>query len=454
MLVTKEAVELYHSLLNDQLVADSFEKFNQSLHARRLYFGNRPLCTVLRPQFYSKELWAYIVHETKTVLGAFGKAHAACMTNANLRAQLDLEAYEEELFSLDIGYEAPWTTSRLDSFFTREVGHPPRLRFVEYNAETPAGMSYADELASAFMELEPIKQFQQYYHIHNMPVQPDLLGALLDAWRQWGGTGTPQICIVDWQDLPTHNEHEICRDYFIANGCPTILADPQELEYRNGHLWVKDFRVDFIYKRVLSSELIDKLGVDNVIVRAIKDHAVCMSNAFSAKLMAKKASFALLSDEQNHYLFTSDEIAAIEAHIPWTRRVSERHTYFHGQTIDLVPFIADNRENLVLKPNDEYGGSGVVLGWEADSETWNATIQKALYTPYVVQERVAIGQGEYPYLEDGKLAIRQRMVDTDPYIFHGKRVNGCLTRISSQSLLNVTAGGGSVIPTFIIEKKH
>lgn len=178
-----------------------------------------------------------------------------------------------------------------------------------------------------------------------------------------------------------------------------------------------------------------------------------MSNAFSAKLMAKKASFALMSDEQNHHLFTPEEIHAIEAHIPWTRRVSERKTYFHGRPVDLVTFIAENRENLVLKPNDEYGGSGVVLGWEATAEQWNTTIQTALHTPHVVQERVAIGAEDYPYLENGKLAIHRRLVDTDPYIFHGQRVNGCLTRISSQSLMNVTAGGGSVVPTFIIEKK-
>lgn len=452
MLTTREAVDTYHRLLNDRVVADAFEIFNRSLRARRLYFGERPLCTVLRPQFYSKELWAYIVYETETVLKAFGKAHAACIANPLLRAQLDLEPYEEELFSLDIGYDAPWSTARLDSFMTIDNGQPS-LRFVEYNAETPAGMSYADELASAFLELEPIKRFQQHFHIHPMPVQQDLLAALLDAWRQWGGTTTPQIGIVDWQDLPTHNEHEICRNFFEANGCPSILADPRELEYRNGHLWVKDFRVDFIYKRVLCSELIDRTGMGNAIVRALKDRAVCMSNAFSAKLMAKKASFAVLSDEQNHHLFAPEEIMAIDAHIPWTRRVSERNTFFHGQAIDLVPFIADNREKLVLKPNDDYGGSGVVLGWEASPETWNASIQTALHTPYVVQERVAIGEDEFPYLENGKLAIRRRMVDTDPYIFHGRRVNGCLTRISSQSLLNVTAGGGSVTPTFIIEKR-
>jgi hypothetical protein len=38
-------------------------------------------------------------------------------------------------------------------------------------------------------------------------------------------------------------------------------------------------------------------------------------------------------------------------------------------------------------------------------------------------------------------------------VFNGKTVYGCLTRLSSLALLNVTAGGGSVVPTFVIHKK-
>jgi hypothetical protein len=30
-------------------------------------------------------------------------------------------------------------------------------------------------------------------------------------------------------------------------------------------------------------------------------------------------------------------------------------------------------------------------------------------------------------------------------------VSGCLTRLSSSALLNVTAGAGSVVPTYIVE---
>src|SRR5439155_4199853 len=135
---------------------------------------------------------------------------------------------------------------------------------------------------------------------------------------------TPQIGVIDWADVPTLNEHELCRAYFEEKGIRTLLADPRALEYHDGHLWAGDFRIDVIYKRVLCSELIDRMGMDNPIVRAVRDRAVVMSNAFSSKLMAKKASFAVLSDERNGNLFDETERAAIEAHIPWTRHVAER----------------------------------------------------------------------------------------------------------------------------------
>ena len=44
----------------------------------------------------------------------------------------------------------------------------------------------------------------------------------------------------------------------------------------------------------------------------------------------------------------------------------------------------------MLKPNDEYGGKGIVLGWLASEEEWNQTIQIALEHPYIVQARVEI----------------------------------------------------------------
>ncbi len=91
----QEAIETYHSLLNDQLAADTHEDMTARLKASSLYFGERPICTVIRPHFYLLKHWNYFKQETELLLSAFSKLHATCLKDANLRAQLDLEPYEE-----------------------------------------------------------------------------------------------------------------------------------------------------------------------------------------------------------------------------------------------------------------------------------------------------------------------------------------------------------------------
>lgn len=445
-----DAVEYYHGLLNDSLAAEADGIMRWKFRQRNLYFGERPICTVLRPYFYFADQWAYLKHETQILLSAFRRAHGACMIDAGMRAQLALADYEEQLFRLDIGGAVPWTSSRLDSFFHADRGE---LHYVEYNAETPAGMGYNDVLADVFMELEPMKRFQERYHITNMTLVGDLASSLVMAYHEWGGVGTPQIAIADWHEVPTLNEHEIIRVYFERLGIKAILIDPRQLEYRNGHLWAYDFRIDLLYKRVLYSELVERMGIDNPILRAVRDRAVMITNSPSAKLMAKKASFAFLSDEQNAHLFTAEHLRAIHEHIPWTRLVCERKTVYKGEEVDLMPFLVDNRERFVLKPNDEYGGKGVVLGWQTSPEAWEAELRHAMTMPYVAQERVDSIVRLFPALIDGKLDISPRFVDANPYAFYGRTVYGCLTRLSSMALLNVTAGGGSVVPTFLLHRK-
>jgi uncharacterized circularly permuted ATP-grasp superfamily protein len=169
-------------------------------------------------------------------------------------------------------------------------------------------------------------------------------------------------------------------------------------------------------------------------------------------LLHKKLSFALLHDDANEHLFSPSERQAILNHIPWTRKVEEGYTTLDGRRIDLLPFIMGNKERLVLKPNDEYGGKGVAIGWATPDEEWQRTLSDALQSSYVVQMGVKLDQEPYPYY-DAKhgVSFRDVTADLNPFVF-GAETQGILTRLSSAALLNVTAGTGSVVPTMVVEK--
>jgi hypothetical protein len=107
----------------------------------------------------------------------------------------------------------------------------------------------------------------------------------------------------------------------------------------------------------------------------------------------------------------------------------------------------------VLKPNDDYGGHGIVLGWTVGASAWEAAVRRALETPYIVQDRVNLPSEAFPSYHDGRLHLIERMLDTDPFVLFSESMDACLTRISTEALLNVTAGGGSTVPTFVVEER-
>ncbi|MCB0109489.1 MAG: hypothetical protein KDE53_26385, partial [Caldilineaceae bacterium] len=122
--------------------------------------------------------------------------------------------------------------------------------------------------------------------------------------------------------------------------------------------------------------------------------------------------------------------------------------------IDLAPWAAANKDQLVFKPNEEYGGKGVLIGWETAQDEWERAIAHGLREPSIVQTRATIAYEDFPRMQnDGTVEISRRLVDCDPFLFHGEGVGGCLTRLSTVTLLNVTAGGGSVVPAFLIAEK-
>ena len=258
--------------------------------------------------------------------------------------------------------------------------------------------------------------------------------------------------ILDWNDVPTFSEFRVFERYFAEHGIEVQIVDPRDVDYGHGKLSAGDFQFNMIYKRVLIAELLERGGgLENNVIRAVRDGSVCMANTFRCKILFKKASFAVLSDERNVKLLSDDERAAVAEFIPWTRVVVERKTEFTGQTIDLIPYVMANRERFVLKPNDDYGGHGITLGWTVDATSWENAVRHALTTPYVVQEKVGLPREVFPGFEGGTLQFIDRMLDTNPFVGPSGCMDGCLTRISTEALLNVTAGGGSTVPTVVVD---
>ena len=447
------AVADYHALLRDEsaLAQELEERFFARMREHDLTFGGRQLCSFPRPNLVSPAVYGQIGGVCRGIFAAIEKVEARL--GEELWDRVDLQPEERELARIDPGYARSSPLSRLDSFVT-----PSSYQYVELNAETPAGSSYADRLAEVFLEIPVVRRFQERWRLKPFHTGRRLLATLVGCYREAGGKEEhPSIAVVDYEDVPTRAEHHMVREYFESRGCPTLVCDPRHLTYEGGRLRHGDRSIDIVYKRLLVNELLEKRDEVRPLLDAARDRAVVIVNPFRCKPVHKKAIFAVLTDDALQGLFTGEEQAAIRAHVPWTRRVLEGRTTHAGQEVDLPAFVLAHRGRLVMKPNDEYGGKGVFIGWEMTDEDWTRALGEALDSSYVVQERVDVLREEFPVLageegsDRGHLGFGDFIVDLDPYVFGGQ-VEGFLTRLSSTSLANVTSGAGQV-PSFLVEPR-
>jgi hypothetical protein len=447
-----EAVKRYHDLLaNQELAEASRALLDEGLEHAKLIFGGRRLSPYLRPHFVSEADFARICQICETVWSAIQKVKDAAVADPKVVDDLGLTEIERELVSIDPGYVAVSPTSRLDSFLTKSA-----YSFVELNGESPAGIAYADAAYDIFSSLPVMKEFAVDYNLRPMYGRRFMLDVLLSSYEEFLGRKperAPRIAIVDLAGVPTVSEFELFRDFFEQAGYPSLICTPQELEFRNNRLSVAGLEIDIVYKRLLVNEYLPIIHEYPALLDAYRAGAICLVNSFRSKLIHKKALFAVLTDPRHAALFSTNELEAIRSHVPWTRLVRDEESDYFGRSVNLLEFIRNNSERLVLKPNDDYGGHGITIGWNAAEAGWSEAIQNALTNgDYLVQERVPTARETFPALtDDGQVEFAEQLVDLDPLLFNGK-VGSAFTRLSFTELANVSSGGG-MVPTYIISQK-
>jgi hypothetical protein len=413
-----------------------------------LLHGTRPTCPFLRPHILSRSQYMEVSRAAEILAAVFERLVDSALRDDSLMALLGLTEMEERMARIDPGYSTLCVNSRLDAFLTATG-----FKFLEYNAENPAGISDQMQLEKVLFQLPHMKDFLKRYEHWTPQAHARLLRALLETYRQWGGDhDRPQIAIVDWKGVSTESEFYVLKDYFEREGYATMIADPRELKYDGKELSARGFRIDIFYKRIIIHEFLEKFDETHPLVRAYRDRRVCMANSFRVKVAHKKAGFAILSDPSFEHLFTPEQVACIRQYIPWSRLVRRGQTTFEdGSEYEMIDLLERERESLVMKPSDDYGGHGVVLGWETERDAWEQAIKIALAEPYVVQRRAPVQKVSMPLFTD-HVEMSEMLVDFDPFLFLNK-VEGGLVRLSSSSMSNVSAGGGQTA-LLVLEKEE
>jgi hypothetical protein len=413
------------------------------LETHDVVFNGAAIPFVLMPHFISPGQLRRVRHAVGRLSRVLDRFCDAYPHDAALRDELAVSPEEDSLIRIDPGYPRPMRICRLDAFL---AGY--ELRFLEFNADSPAGIGYTDILHDGLNATIDLARVRQEFETAYTPMLPELIGTLLDAYAHVRGTQRdlperPRLVLVDTADSPSVPEFRIVCAAARAAGLTADHVTLEELRYDGSTLHAGGEPAHLVYRRALLEDL-----DQSDLVAAARDGRVCIVNPFRARVANNKKLMALLGDPRFAHLIEGDEAEAIARTVPWTRILRPGRVAYGSWTIDLLPFVADNRERLVLKPASDYGGHGVALGMETSQEAWEAIIAAhAERGDFIVQEYVPVPEEMFPVIEDGHVQMRLKRFNINPFGIGG-RYAGSITRISDRAVINVSAGGG-LLPSVI-----
>jgi len=176
-----------------------FAELTEIQKASGIMHGSRPISPFLRPYFLEGSRYNAIRKAAHALTGAFTALTLAALESPELMKILNLTEAEERFARFEPGYREISVTSRLDTFLEKDG-----FKFLEYNAETPAGVGDQHRLEEMFTHVPLVREFLKR-HPHHFP-QPHvkLLQVLDRAYREFGGRKEkPNIAIVDWAGVDT-----------------------------------------------------------------------------------------------------------------------------------------------------------------------------------------------------------------------------------------------------------
>lgn len=173
-----------------------------------------------------------------------------------------------------------------------------------------------------------------------------------------------------------------------ANGGRVIsFTETAAIESESGTVRIDGVPVHAVVALTYSHEswVIDRLSA------AFKRGELALLNGPAPVLLGNKCAVALLSEMADTGKLESAERALVDASVPWTRRiVGDTRMTFNGEQGAFADLASKYKDRLVLKPDDDTNGNGVILGRHTDAAQWRSAVDAALRNGhYVAQEYCA-----------------------------------------------------------------
>ena len=389
-------------------------------------FGERPLCTVLRPRFLvARGVRAHPRDGLRArprlqprARGGDGAARRAGAVPARPTGSARCSADDD-------GQPWPSPLGRYDAFFTADG---EGLRFTENNAETPAGSAYGDVLSDALPgPAGDARRSSRQYEVRPLPSRPPLLHTLLDALPRGHRAAR----------AAGHRHHRLARGAHpervprawrcgsASMGFTVVIADPRELEYYRGQAAAAGPHGDRpdLQARPHRTSWWAARGSSTPLVRAVRERAVVHGEPLPLQAAPQEGEPRRAERRAQRRPASTPAMRAADRRATcrgrgWWR--TGRHRDRRRARWTCCRSLAATATASCSSPTTTTAAPGSCWAGKSTDADWEAALGRAL-------DGAVHRAGAHPPARasrsrrwiDGRLDVSDRIVDTAPYVFGG-----------------------------------
>lgn len=421
-----------------------------------MHMEGKPFPTFLKPYFVDMKDRGLMEEATSAVIRGLEIIGRKFHEGYDFENLVHQDGLIKDLSLIDPIYPNYQVMVRLDVFYYPESRS---LQFLEFNCGDPSGMGWHDAMLDMFLELPAIQELGNLYRLHTDHLLVTHNRAMLQKYRQYcegrkiKPKEKPQFAIVCWNESTILGDVHTIVEYYRKFGYPAIFADPADFVYDGKDVTVDGIKIDAVYRDAIDDFILPQFWPHvQPIIQAYRDGNICFVNPVRAATGDFKTLPQIMTDDKYRHLFNEQDWDVFQQTIPWTRLLKEGKSSYQGENISMVPFVKANKDLLVLKPNEGYGGFGISIGPDLDQKSWEHAVDDALKHDFAVQAFVEIPTDKFPVLEYGAYkGFQPRNVNINFWSHDGEFV-GAFLRASTGSIINVHQGGG-LVPVFFVEEK-
>ena len=406
-------------------IARLAQRIDQAVVEQGLFYQEpdgsiRPIALLMRPRLMSRRQLDYIRRVGTQMNRAFARLGRLLIDQPRLRPLFDFSPVEWEWVDQylpaclshesDLGPEQNALIVRWDAN-TSFSGRRWRasFRFFEANGVGAGGLHYGPTVEEIIERIivPTLAKLDSNLLLARSDDPRRLLLLQLRRHAQALGIARPRIgMVIEGRLAGGPVEFEWITRYLRQNGLDAEICDARDLELSRGQVSAPGGLVDLVYRDTQLSEVVE---YESVGTRLAALRQLFAGNRVISSMIGEldqKSCLEIFTDPELVGLFSAAEQQAFRRHVLWTRVLRPCRTSApDGSSIDLLPHVAAERAEYVIKPNRAFGGRGVTIGSRTTPAAWEELLEAAARAPgkLVVQRRAVVSRKRFPVLEGGQL---------------------------------------------------